>query len=364
MEQRAATAGLHAKLMPVMADFVQGMARAMEEQNLSCPMYIISGNGKLVDKDFAVEHAGVTVASGPYCTARFGAYCAAGNGLVVDVGGTTTDITMLRDNKPVIAAEGCVIGDWKTHVEAVDMFTGAIGGDSLVTVTEGLEIEVGPRRVFPLVKAGAALPEITTWLGKASRGKIITLTEGSAQYQNEVVDALQQHGSLTPHQLKVHTKLSGIPLEKRLEDLSRRQCIGEIGFTPTDALHVLGRLDFGNTDQAIKAAAVYGELMQLTGEEFCQRVVELTEKKIEDLIIDYIAQKYWGKSLTAFISARNDHPVLGVDFSLKLPIIGIGAAARVLLPEVAKRLGTSVEFPPHCEVGNAAGAALISNAAS
>ena len=46
-------------------------------------------------------------------------------------------------------------------------------------------------------------------------------------------------------------------------------------------------------------------------------------------------------------------------FSLKLPLIGIGAAARSFLPGVAKRLNTSVTFPEHCEVGNAVGAALI-----
>jgi hypothetical protein len=51
--------------------------------------------------------------------------------------------------------------------------------------------------------------------------------------------------------------------------------------------------------------------------------------------------------------------VLGIDFSLKIPLIGIGAAARYFLPAVAARLATTVSFPPYSEVGNAVGAAII-----
>ncbi len=80
---------------------------------------------------------------------------------------------------------------------------------------------------------------------------------------------------------------------------------------------------------------------------------------IETLIIDYVIQHFWGKSLTGFLSERHAHPVLRVDFSLKIPLIGIGAAARCLLPAVAERLRTTVRFPDHCEVGNAIGAAFI-----
>jgi len=49
------------------------------------------------------------------------------------------------------------------------------------------------------------------------------------------------------------------------------------------------------------------------------------------LIIDYIIHRYWGKSLTSFIASRDSHPVLGVDFSLKIPLIGIGTC-RPSLP--------------------------------
>jgi len=47
-----------------------------------------------------------------------------------------------------------------------------------------------------------------------------------------------------------------------------------------------------------------------------------------------------------------------VNFSLKIPLVGIGGSARYFLPEIAKKLQTTVIFPQHGEVGNALGAAL------
>jgi len=52
-------------------------------------------------------------------------------------------------------------------------------------------------------------------------------------------------------------------------------------------------------------------------------------------------------------------PLLDITIRVRPPMVGIGAAAPCLLPEVARRLGTTVEFPPHYEVGNALGAALM-----
>ena len=141
--------------------------------------------------------------------------------------------------------------------------------------------------------------------------------------------------------------------------MARKQEITECGFTPTDALHVLGRISLGNTEQALAGAEIMGRELGMTPRAFAEMVVQRTEEKIENLLIDYVIQHYWGKSLAIFISSRNDHPVLGVDFSLKIPLIGIGAAARHFLPAVAARLSTSVAFPKHCEVGNALGAAMI-----
>jgi N-methylhydantoinase A/oxoprolinase/acetone carboxylase beta subunit len=361
MQERAATAGLHAKLMPVMEGFVSGVQKAMAEQGLACPVVVIGGNGKAIAADRAVAEAGITVASGPACTAHFGAARGEKECLVIDVGGTTTDIAMIENGRPLLAADGCQVGLWKTYVEAIDMHTAGIGGDSHVHIDEHGQLSIGPSRVTPLAMAGTEMVPPADWLGTADRSRLIVLRpEAMADAPaSELTDLLRVTGRLTPATIRERTGLGGIPLDVQLEQLSRNQQIFECGFTPTDALHVLGAIDLGDRTAALEGAEILGRVMDMSGRDFAGLVVLRTEELIENMIIDYIIQHYWQNSLTGFIATRKNHPVLGVDFSIKIPLIGIGAAARYFLPAVAKRLGTNVTFPDNCEVGNAIGAAMI-----
>lgn len=360
MEQRAATAGLHAKLMPVMQGYVQSVQQAMDDNNLSCPMMIIAGNGSMVDTDHVIGHAGLTVASGPACTAHFGAMQTNEQSLVIDVGGTTTDIAMVEDGKPLITKNGCQVGSWKTHVEAVDMYTGGIGGDSHVLIDKKGKFHVGPIRVTPLsMNEHGADP--AKWIGNEDASKLVVplCFDDLPRATEELVSFLKEAGTATPEDICKHTKYSGITLEKQLERLENRQNILTCGFTPTDALHVLNQINIGNRKNALEAAEKLGKICNMTAEKFAETVVAKTQEQIENLVIDYIVNQYWGSSLTKFISSRNEHPVLKVNFSLKIPIIGIGAAAHILLTEIAKKLGTTIVFPDNYEVGNAVGAAQI-----
>ncbi len=371
MRERAATAALHAKLMPLMEDYIAGVQSAMVMQGLSCSVVILGGNGQTVTVDQAVQRAGMTVASGPACTAHFGALQTSGDALVIDVGGTTTDIAIIENGRPVMAADGCQIGEWQTHVEAIDMFTGGIGGDSLVLLDEREGVlRLGPGRVVPLCMA-QGLPPASTWLGAGGHGRCIGRVAdgeghgaGAEESGDPVLQFLNQQGPSTPAAIAAATGMSLVPLEKHLDGLARMQLIFEAGFTPTDALHVLGRIALGRPEAAQEGAAILAAIQGVDSEQFCHAVCLGVEKQIEDLIIDYIIHRYWGTSLTSFITSRDRHPVLGVAFSLKIPLIGIGAAAPCFLPGVAARLGTTVSFPVNGEVGNAIGAALLGRAAN
>jgi N-methylhydantoinase A/oxoprolinase/acetone carboxylase beta subunit len=360
MLERTATAALHAKLMPLMQDFITGVQAAMMKNELQCPVFLIAGNGTQVSINDATQQAGITVASGPACTAGFGVAQGTQHALVVDVGGTTTDIAMVENGETALSPEGCQVGEWQTHVEAVDMFTGGVGGDSHVLVDANGKIHLGPGRVIPLSMA-SGFPECESWLGAALKAKCISLLpEFDVQKEDDpIIYALAANGPSTADTIRQKTGFSGVPLDKRLEQLTRNQVILETGFTPTDALHVLGKIEIGSTTRAQAGAAVLAGLLDMDTKGFCTTIIEMTENRIENLLIDYVIHRYWGKSLTGFISTRNDHPVLDVQFSIKIPLIGIGAAARYFLPRVAKRLGTTVEFPDYCEVGNGVGAALL-----
>ena len=84
---------------------------------------------------------------------------------VVDVGGTTTDIAALREGRPRLNPRGAQVGGWRTMVEAADVHTVGLGGDSQVRLngnpipgSGGLTI--GPRRVRPLCMLADEYPEV------------------------------------------------------------------------------------------------------------------------------------------------------------------------------------------------------------
>jgi len=358
MHARAATACLHAKLQPLMVAFLESVQRSMSKTGLSCPVTIICGDGSGATLAEVANRAAITMASGPAATAGFGVTAGQQNALIVDVGGTTTDVCMIKEGKPVLSEEGCRIGRWQTHVRAIDMYTGAGGGDSHIYCTETGRVKILPIRVQPLAMTkGAADPK--TWLALGRDCSLVLPVDNLEPGDDPVLLYLGNNGPATFTTLAAQTGLEGMALEKHLERLQFLQKISVTGFTPTDALHVLGRLDIGTAAAAEKGADILAHACGLTVKTFCEQTLAMTEGIIEQIILEYLGRAVWGEQkATPFLNNR-DNELFSVQFQLKLPIIGIGAAARAFLPGVARRLGTEVIFPDLFETGNAIGAALI-----
>ncbi|CAK8720445.1 N-methylhydantoinase A/oxoprolinase/acetone carboxylase, beta subunit [Candidatus Electrothrix gigas] len=378
MRARAATACLHAKLMPLMISFLSSFKTSMLNAGLNCPITIICGNGKGIGLDTAVRRAAITMASGPAATARFGCTAGEPTALIVDVGGTTTDVCMIRDGQPVLSNEGCRIGQWQTHVDAIDMYTAAGGGDSHIICSSDHDcslqqedsceqhlqrpkIRLEATRVQPLCMT-KDLPDPEQWLGCGLRNAVVLPVDELSDEtvtEDEILFCLREHGPANLETLTQQTGLSGILLEKRLERLAYLQQIKMAGFTPTDALHVLGKLDVGTKEQAEHGARALAASLDMSVEALCLQVVGEAEKTIEGIILDYLGHKVWQHVETAPLLSRMENELFSLQAAVKVPIIGIGAAARCFLPAVAERLHTKVYFPEHYEVGNAIGAALI-----
>ncbi|MDY0227047.1 MAG: hydantoinase/oxoprolinase family protein [Desulfomicrobium apsheronum] len=367
MEERAATAVLNARLLPIMQDFLRGIARSMERLGLSCPVRIVRGDCQSMDLPEAVRNSSATVASGPAATALFGGHAAAGEtALIVDVGGTTTDITLIREGHPVVREEGMTIGSWRTHVRAVEMYTVGLGGDSLARVENG-RLSLGPARVVPLSQIhlhldGPALASMTrpeAWLGADLCAQCVQLAPGTDPGDDQILRWLAEHGPATPMRLRQELALAESSLEKAIARLQAARRVVTCGFTPTDALHVLGRLDLGNARPAMEGAGVLAALLSLAPEAFCDQVLEKAHATIATTILCALGNREVGPALAHFFEQPEQSALLDITIRVRPRIIGIGAAAPFLLPEVAARLGTEAVFPEHYEVGNALGAALM-----
>jgi N-methylhydantoinase A/oxoprolinase/acetone carboxylase beta subunit len=361
--ERTATAVFHARLMPILMDFVSHLKQLTVEKRIAADIKIIRGDATAVDLDQAVSRAAQTVASGPAATAYFGATSVADKtALIVDVGGTTTDISLVEQGRPVISTSGSLIDRWLTHVDAIKTHTVGIGGDSQVKIDRSAKLTIGPGRVQSLAMSnGIADPE--SWMGIDNHGRYL-LRPGVANDNRESRDPVLNHlrkGGAGFGELMEHTGMSELSLDRRIEELVFQRQVVEIGFTPTDALHVLGALDFGDAAISAAGAGVLAKMRNQSVEAFCKEVVFLTQKKIADAIIAFLFAQVTGGETVPLPLLEEKNALFSTLFRLNIYIVGIGAAAGKLLPEVAKRFETPIVFPLHYEVGNAVGAIMIAS---
>ncbi|RXF75231.1 hydantoinase/oxoprolinase family protein, partial [Desulfovibrio sp. DS-1] len=96
-----------------------------------------------------------------------------------------------------------------------------------------------------------------------------------------------------------------------------------------------------------------------TPQDAARAVLAAASQRIEDAVVQHVARREVGGNFAAYLAQRHRHALLRVNVSLGVPMVGIGAASRHLLPAVARALGTTVTFPARYDVGNALGAALL-----
>ena len=124
---------------------VDGFKAALSELQIDAPFYISQNDGTLMNADFAKEYPVLTFASGPTNSMRGAAFLSGlRDAIVVDVGGTTTDIGVLQHGFPRVAALAVDIGGVRTNFRMPDTYSIGLGGGSLI---ECEPLKVGPRSV-------------------------------------------------------------------------------------------------------------------------------------------------------------------------------------------------------------------------
>jgi len=147
--RRAATTMLTAATIDSYERFAKDVARALKERRISAPIYILKADGGTLPLDKSVQMPVETIFSGP-AASIMGVLALTDPGqssVVVDIGGTTTDLALILSGKPLLSAKGARVGSLLTQVRAFAVKSVAIGGDSAVAVSSCCgSLTVGPHR--------------------------------------------------------------------------------------------------------------------------------------------------------------------------------------------------------------------------
>src|SRR5579859_690905 len=118
--RRALTAALNAQLTPQLRHLLEAVQSVLREAGIQAPLMVVKGDGSLMAVEMALECPVETILSGPAASVVGARFLTGRDDFVMsDMGGTTTDIAVVRGGNPVLSAEGASVGGWKTMVEAV-----------------------------------------------------------------------------------------------------------------------------------------------------------------------------------------------------------------------------------------------------
>ncbi len=165
--RRAATTLLTAATKDKYQKFAADVASALAERKIKAPVYILKADGGTLPLDRSVGMPVETIFSGP-AASIMGVLALTEPGqtsVVVDIGGTTTDLALILSGQPLLSSKGARVDSLLTHVRAFAVKSVAIGGDSALAVNGGRGqakgLTVGPHRDGPPMCLGGGCPTPT-----------------------------------------------------------------------------------------------------------------------------------------------------------------------------------------------------------
>jgi N-methylhydantoinase A/oxoprolinase/acetone carboxylase beta subunit len=283
---RTVTAALNAGLITCITTLIANVKMIMKEFSLGeIPLMIVKGDGSLMKWEYALNRPVETILSGPAASvvgARF--LTETKDALVVDMGGTTTDIACIRDGKARLKESGAEVGGWCPQIRAVNVSTFGIGGDSRLSPEKDGRLSIGPHRVVPL--------------SMADRYSKVTGVEGKGKEEKGWHSAL----------------------------------------TPTDLLHASGRISRWDVKAAAAGAREMADQMHMDYEEFLKFAVNEIEEKLAAACREALKKETFGEAAAKTVIA------LGAPVSAWMPKVCDKLPAVLIIPphaEVANAIGAA-----------------------
>lgn len=380
--RRGSGALLNARLIPIIYQFLEAVKTVFAAKALQVPTIIVRSDGSLMSEEFTCLRPVETLLCGP-AASIMGALELTNeeNAVIVDMGGTTTDIAIVKNHLPVRVHKGIKIGNWKTFVKGLFVDTFGLGGDTAIHYDFDGVLRLENERIIPLCMLADAYPRITGELKELSERP-----KGHTFYLHEylcLIKDIDSSGNYSDtDRLLCHILKQGpLILEKaaravdkdvytlNTEKLEKDGIILRSGLTPTDIMHIKGDFQKYRKDASYYAADFVAKYAGITVGQLCDNIYNMiTQKLYCNLVRILITEQYpsyrgeeFQPQLTELIthsyqSAQAKDEFFSTRFTTQATLIGVGAPTHIFLDKVASLLGTKAVIPQYASVANAVGA--------
>lgn len=286
--ERENAAIMNACLRNVAGQTVMGFKQALAEMEIGAPFYISQNDGTLMSADFAAEYPVLTFASGPTNSMRGAAFLSGlQDAIVIDVGGTTTDVGVLQNGFPRVAGLAVDIGGVRTNFRMPDTLSIGLGGGSIVA---GDPVEVGPQSVgYELTSKGKVFggntlttTDVCVAAGHVEIGDASRVADLAPSFVTEVEDTIEKMVNVAVDRMKTSAAEVPVIVVGGGSILIQRPVMGASGVTKPEHFAV--------------ANAIGAAIAQIGGET--DRIFSLAEMS-RDEALDQAKQEAIDKAVAA-----------------------------------------------------------------
>ncbi|MGB9927404.1 MAG: hydantoinase/oxoprolinase N-terminal domain-containing protein [Methanosarcina sp.] len=361
--ERAATAVLNAQLIPITFQFIHSIMAEIKERNIDAKVLMLKCDGSVIDIKGAKLRPIETIFSGP-AASIIGASHLSGlkTCAVIDVGGTSTDVSMIKNGVPELCEKGAVVGGWQTLVKAIKMESSANGGDSHVWFKKC--IRLGPRRVIPLCYAAVKYPNFKEKLEKTQIPLRTMLNEhmqptkffvstgitpiNPSESEKKLLEAIGNE-PLSIHDIL--NKMKRFPSPAVLDSLLQQRVIQAIGFTPTDALHVLGEYTEWDVEAAQIGAKRLSRFTRMGVHAFCKKIKHQVAINMAYSLMSFMMEGRGKDGIKKILEGE-----IPAQYKINIPIVLLGGPVKAYHEELRALIDADIIVPEQARVGNAVGA--------
>lgn len=306
LSKRTRTAVINASILPKMFETADSTENSVRQAGIKVPLMIMRGDGGVMDIDEMRKRPVLTMLSGP-AASTVGAlmYLRASNAIFFEVGGTSTDIGVIKNGRPMI--DYSIVGGHKTLISSLDVHVSGVAGGSMVRANNKEVIAVGPRsaHIAHLDYAAFADP---------------------AEIQNPKVVRVQP--------------MAEDPSDYIAIESSNGKRFAITVTCAANALKLVKESDYsyGNYDSSYKAIKALADELGKSVEEVATEILDRASDVVIK-VINHLAEKH---------KVERD----------QISLVGGGGGASSLLPYTAKRMGLTYEIAENAEVISSIGVAL------